>query len=239
MTMLLNSAVNFAQNAPSDEPDGQQELATSTRSLRRTIGFLGLALPVLLAFGKWMLESPGIEPSISDYYYTVMGSVFVGSLSAIGITLYSYKGYRKSTSTALGSVDDIAGTIAGIAAIGVALFPTPHSEDAIAQAIGQVHFTCATIFFLTLAFFALKLFRKTDPSKPMTAQKKLRNGIYTVCGCLILLCVTLIAIYSSYWRNTVLSALDPVFWLEAIAVWAFGISWLVKGEVLFADAVDA
>lgn len=27
-----------------------------------------------------------------------------------------------------------------------------------------------------------------------------------------------------------LQSLDPVFWLEAIAIIAFGISWLTKGE---------
>jgi hypothetical protein len=27
----------------------------------------------------------------------------------------------------------------------------------------------------------------------------------------------------------------PVFWLESIALWAFGISWLVKGETILKD----
>ena len=30
-------------------------------------------------------------------------------------------------------------------------------------------------------------------------------------------------------------ALAPVYWLEAIAVVAFGISWLIKGEFILAD----
>jgi hypothetical protein len=30
-------------------------------------------------------------------------------------------------------------------------------------------------------------------------------------------------------------SLKPVFWLESIAVVAFGISWLVKGEAIFKD----
>ena len=25
---------------------------------------------------------------------------------------------------------------------------------------------------------------------------------------------------------------QPVFWLESLAIWAFGISWLVKGEAI-------
>jgi hypothetical protein len=27
-----------------------------------------------------------------------------------------------------------------------------------------------------------------------------------------------------------------VFWLEALALWAFGFSWFVKGETLWKDA---
>jgi hypothetical protein len=36
--------------------------------------------------------------------------------------------------------------------------------------------------------------------------------------------------------NQALKSLKPVFWLETIALWAFGISWLTKGAVLFRDA---
>jgi hypothetical protein len=29
--------------------------------------------------------------------------------------------------------------------------------------------------------------------------------------------------------------MKPVFWLEAFALWAFGVSWFVKGETLWKD----
>jgi len=32
-----------------------------------------------------------------------------------------------------------------------------------------------------------------------------------------------------------LADLTPVFWLEAVADVAFGVSWLVKGEAILAD----
>ena len=50
-------------------------------------------------------------------------------------------------------------------------------------------------------------------------------------------CIVLIAI-SFLLRNSVLAFLtpfQPVFWLEAIAVLAFGISWLTKGEAILGD----
>jgi hypothetical protein len=28
-----------------------------------------------------------------------------------------------------------------------------------------------------------------------------------------------------------------VFWMESVSVWAFGLSWIIKGEVLLRDAV--
>ncbi len=51
------------------------------------------------------------------------------------------------------------------------------------------------------------------------------------------ICILLIVIYSLL-PNEVASqveAYDPVFWLEAIAIVAFGISWLIKGETLLKD----
>jgi len=34
---------------------------------------------------------------------------------------------------------------------------------------------------------------------------------------------------------TLLFLVLPVFWLESLALWAFGISWFVKGETLWKD----
>ena len=38
--------------------------------LRRIVGFTGFALPILLAVGKILSSTPGVESSISNYYYT-------------------------------------------------------------------------------------------------------------------------------------------------------------------------
>jgi hypothetical protein len=37
-------------------------------------------------------------------------------------------------------------------------------------------------------------------------------------------------------KDTAIAAIKPVFWLESLALWAFGISWFVKGETLWRDA---
>ena len=135
-----------------------KDLVLSYLGLRKGIGIIGITLPIVLVIGKGMLESPGISDSISAYYYSVMRNVFVGSLCAIAIFLISYR-YEH--------LDDIAGDLAGAFAIGVALFPTAPDVGATGQQmmIGVLHGLFAACFFLTLAFFALVLFRKTDRNK--------------------------------------------------------------------------
>jgi hypothetical protein len=204
-------------------------LVFSYLALRRAIGYLGIGLPFVLFIGALVLQGAGVEPSISDYYYTIMRNVFVGTLCAIGVFLMSYHGYEK--------VDDIAGDLACIFAVGVALFPTvpAHDPTHTQVIIGYAHYSFAAAFFLTLAYFCLCLFRKTDATKPMTLQKLIRNRVYTACGWIILVCITLLAVYGAFLQNTSIAEWRPVFWLEAIAVIAFGASWLVKGEAILQD----
>jgi hypothetical protein len=37
------------------------------------------------------------------------------------------------------------------------------------------------------------------------------------------------------WLGDILKAIKPVFWLEWIALVAFGVSWLVKGKAILKD----
>jgi len=204
-------------------------LVLSYLGLRKAVGIIGISLPFVLALGKILLQGPGIESSISSYYYTVMRDVFAGSLCAIAVFLMSYRGYKRE--------DDIAGDLACIFAIGVALFPvapsvSPASADRI---IGGLHHLFAASFFLTLAYFSLKLFRKTDPNKAPTPRKLQRNVVYTVCGYTILACLALVVLVSLLPGDSPVNRLDPVFWLESVAVVAFGVSWLTKGEAILKD----
>ena len=212
-------------NAPAT---GDESLVLSYLALRKAIGIIGTALPFVLVIGKILLQGSGLEPSISDYYYTAMRNVFVGSLWAIGVFMLSYHGYEKR--------DDVAGDVACFSAIGVSLFPTTPAVATKAQeTIGMVHYGCAMVFFLTLAYFCLFLFTKTDATKTMTRRKRQRNGVYVACGIAMLACIAGIAIYKFFLQDTALKALDPVFCLETVAVLAFGFSWLVKGEALLKD----
>jgi hypothetical protein len=213
-----------------DQQSGPQDsLVISYLALRRAVGIIGFALPFVLAFGKMFLQGPGIEGSISCYYYTEMRNVFVGSLCAIGVFLMSTRGYDLR--------DEIAGRLACVFAIGVAMLPTRPCNGTLPQCsfIPILHRSLAALLFLTLAYFCLALFTETDPSKNPTPQKLQRNVVYRVSGYSIVACILLIGIVSLPAVNVAVGRFDPIFWLESVAVLAFGSAWLVKGETILKD----
>jgi hypothetical protein len=204
----------------------QRSLGLSYLGLRKCIGIIGIALPIVLIFGRIILERRlGILDSMSAYYYSVLRDVFVGSLCAVGVFLFSYRYERWSW-------DNILGDIAGVSAIGVAYFPTPPAVGATEQQviIGRLHLVFVACFFITLAIFALWLFRRTDRNMMPTRHKLQRNKIYLLCGITILLCLALMFLDLFLPGTPWLQSLDPGFWLETLAMYASGIAWFVKGE---------
>jgi hypothetical protein len=214
----------------SERLKSKNALIFSYLTLRKAIGVLGTSLPFVLSLGALVLFGTGIQGSVSGYYHTGMRDVFVGVLCVIGFFLLSYRGYN--------GADDIVGDLGCLFAVGVALFPTTPSNAASSgvRIIGYVHFVFAVLFLLTLIYFSLFLFTKTeaDPNQSPTPRKLQRNRVYKACGYTMLLCIVLIAIYYRL-PDELASPIEgykPVFWLESIAVVAFGISWLTKGEAI-------
>ena len=204
-------------------------LVLSYLGLRKAIGLIGMTLPFVLAFGKVAFESPGLQSSVSAYYYTVMRDVFVGSMCALAVFFMSYRGYEPQ--------DALAGKLTCVFALGVALFPVAPVGSVIVheKIAGTVHLLCAISFFLTLAYFSLVLFRKTNPAAAPTPRKLQRNAVYTACGYTILACIALVIVVKLDGWDMAHPNLTPVFWLEAVAIEAFGLSWLTKGEAILQD----
>lgn len=213
------------------ELGSESYLVVSYLTLRKAIGILGIALPFVVSLGAGIIFRKEIQNSLSGYYYTGMRDVFVGTLCAIGVFLLSYKGYER--------IDDIAADLASIFAIGVALFPTA-PDGAVsdqARSIGYIHLGFAVLFFLTLIYFSLFLFTKTNPSKSPTPQKLQRNMVYRACGTIMGVCVALMIIYTLLTINqpSLYREFHPLYWLETIAIVSFGFSWLTKGEAILKD----
>lgn len=201
-------------------------LVLSYRWVRRAIGIIGIALPFVLLIGGLVLDGVGVQSSISAYYYTVMGDVFVGSLCAQGVFLISYR-YRRR--------DAVLSTVAGVLVILVALLPTAPVDPTASQSlIGAVHLVCATLYYLSLAYFSYFVFTKTDPERPPTARKLLRNKVYRTCGAVVVACLVGAGVTGMLLRDS-LGPLHPVFWFETLAGLAFGAAWLIKGETLLRD----
>jgi hypothetical protein len=199
--------------------------------MREAAGWVGLILPFALMLGSCLRSHP-LESSISAYYFTPMAAWFVGSLWVIGFFMASCRGYDNR--------DEIAGRLAGVFALGVALIPVNICEvkSGWVHCRGLLHWTCAALLFTILALMCLYLFRKADDPPNRTSKKRLRDKFYVACGSAILICIGLIGVYSllELFHCSLAAKLDcyhPIFWLEAFCVWAFAIAWLVKGEAFW------
>jgi hypothetical protein len=191
--------------------------------MRQIAGWVGVILPAAVALGNWPCTH-ALEGSISAYYFTRMGAWFAGSLWVVGFFMVGCRGYDKW--------DELSGRLAGIFALGVALIPMNICDINQGWVLyrGWLHWTCAALLFIVLALTSLLLFTKSETPQP-AGKKAARNACYRFCGWTMLVCIALIGVLKL--DKTLADRIaggKPVFWLEAIAVVSFGISWLVKGE---------
>jgi len=203
--------------------------------MRRFIGVLGIALPIIIVFGGFIQNGFVILDSISNYYYTNMRDFFVGILCGVSLFLISYTGYEK--------IDNLIGNLAGIFAFGIITFPASmYSGRDVRVGIflindtisGYIHLIFSALFFILLSYNSIFLFTKHGPGR-ISREKKHRNVIYRLCGIIMIVSMVLIIIYTSFFKTTVAWKIHPVLILETVALLAFGISWLVKGNTLYKD----
>jgi hypothetical protein len=209
-------------------------------AMRRAVGLIAVTLPIALAAGSILasllganhvLPHPLLQRSISDYYYTPMQDYYVGSLCAIAAFLACSRGYDLE--------DEITGYLAGAFAFGVALFPSvdPRSSRYTQTEVntGFIHTAFAALLFLVLGHFCIFLFRRSSPEKPFTRRKRHRNRIYGICGLVIVVCMFSMVTLTI---SRVLEERHPnrlLFWCESLALCAFGVAWLTKGEGILRD----
>ncbi|QEG41142.1 hypothetical protein [Roseimaritima ulvae] len=212
-------------------------LVLSYLSIRRGIGLIGILLPILLAPVGWLLFDIQFQDNLSSYYHTDMRDVFVGSLCAIGIFLFCYRGYD--------SIENWTANLGCFSALGVALFPLDPNSDPLYQRsiVGYVHSFSGGLFFLTLAMYSLFHFPSASAAKHEIAPHEAeRNFVYRTSGLVILLSMlamgTYLFLFPIEWKRT-FNQYNFLLWMEWIAVWAFACAWLTKGRTMVADlAVD-
>jgi hypothetical protein len=222
-----------------DTDDGVRDdagLAAAYRQLMKAVGIIAVLLVPVLVVGDALWSGDGLEGSISSYYYTPMRNVFVGSMCALAVFFLSYN-HRPLPSF---KPDMRLSRAASVVTVGVALLPTTSDADTASgaeKAVGTAHLICAGALFVILAVFCLFFFTRTDAGPPQ-GMKRVRNAVYRTCGYVIVTAIALVLV------TNVVSPPDSwnaLFWLETVAVLAFGASWLVKSGFLgiLADRVPS
>ena len=213
------------------EHESDNNLIISYKLLRKLIGSIGVFLPVILGLGMFYFDKQNfIQDSISAYYGTEMRDIFVGFLFVLGFFLFTYKGY-KSEGKGLLYNDNFFANLGGAFALLVAIFPTT-SESSIVRSI---HFTAAALLFAVFAYFCLVIFRRGVAEQNRSEMKKLRNKFYFWCVILIIVCVAGAGASFYIMSEEARNETDIIFYFETFALWAFGFSWLIKGEAILED----
>jgi hypothetical protein len=211
-----------------DPPGGATPDNLSQQAHRRLIGILGFLLPFLLLLLAGLLPTVGLPRwgllhSVSEYYYTGAVSVFVGVLFALALFLLTYPGYQGV------AVDRVVGRAGGLAAIAVGVFPTSAPEGLFEPSwwrsyMAVVHYASAVVLFVTFILFAIWLFRKSNipRRRDRPLDKRHRDDTCLACGIVMIVCII--------WAGSSMRTHAPIFIPESIAIIAFAVSWLTKGE---------
>lgn len=198
-------------------PVSGEEAALSYRNLRALIGYIGLTLPVTLVVAG--LVNGHVQSSLSSYYYTAVGSIFTGALAAIGVFLLAYR-------IRAWAWDGVLTTLAGIAAIGTALFharPRHPSHEQVVLA--TIHLSCAATLFILLGAISLLIFPYADTPR----DAPWRIACYRALGALIWLALILMPVLSAFAQPFYND--NRIFLiLETVCVLAFSVSFIIKGH---------
>lgn len=233
---------NIRKYQPGYEIDPSKSFIGSYLSLRKSLGIMGILLPVILIVGTFLFGGNFILPSISDYFYSPLRTAFTGIIFLIGIFLWYYK-----------SEDNIEWILTKIASISVFLvsvlptsilseysvvdgkyytivdfkkFVTPSIQVPIF--VKYSHYLSASIFFVCLIVLVLCFFVKSEKKGQ---NLKYRIIIYRLCGWGMLLCISSIILFPKIFDSCSQWVFPTTFMLETISLTLFGISWLIKGEV--------
>jgi hypothetical protein len=214
--------------------------------LQRIIGRVALAPIAVVAFGRVFDDGDAWRSSISSYYYSRLGNVFVGALCALAVFFLSYQfPYRVGF-----GLDRVMAYVAAVAALGVALLPTPSDgPEAIggARLVGDLHHTSAALLFSAICVLCMWCFTKSDhvddtrpwwaraadlfwPAPPalsggLPVRKRRRNRVFRFCGRVIF--VSMVVMFVADQRGVV-GHWFLIF--ECVAVLAFAFAWVVKGD---------
>lgn len=186
------------------------------KALRLMVGVIAFAMPWVVT-----IIAQSSLPSISASYFTEARDEFVGMLFVVGGMMLAYNGHT--------SREAWAAKIAAVCALLIALFPT-------AKACGDpsgtstIHGVAAILLFLILAWFCFVPFRKN--TKGRGGKKGRRAKLYFACGVIMLAAMTAGLIGKLIMTCEQVDAIDLIYWVEAVALGAFGVAWITAGKII-------
>lgn len=187
------------------------------RVIKLVVGVIAVSLALFM-----QIVSGEPLQSISESYHYRARDWFVGLLFAIAALFLSFKGEngfeRKLT------------IIASFCALLVAVAPCECGRGS--SLISALHFPAAVGVFVIMGYFCWR-FRKTAKDKVRNyPEANNRVLVYTVCLLGMFLCGLMAVAYLVADEKIDAAFPNYIFWLEAIGLVSFGISWLAASRVL-------
>lgn len=231
----------------SDKKDPRVLYFRSYLAMRLIIGALGVLLPLML----WVAEGPmlkgdwRIRDSLSAYYHSGARDIFVGVLWAVGLLLITYMAGKTR------SFDFILSFFAGVAALGVAVFPTkrPHVNaldprcgpvsdpvppgcTRLQQVFGEMdvsaaHLIFAFAFIVSLAILCFVFAYREKEHLDESGHGVFHIWFHAACGVVIGLAVLWVPFGTDI--PIADSRLTTLYVGEVVSILAFGASWFIKG----------
>lgn len=193
------------------------------RVIKLLIGVIAVSLAMFM-----QLVSGEVLRSISEsWHYPRSRDWFVGLLFSVSVLFLSFRGENRPGQR----VNERALTVlASLCAALVAVAPC--ACDRPPGPLAAWHFPAAVCLFLILTYFCWR-FRKTAMAKVSRYPEARRRGwVYSVCLAGMGVCLSMGAVYVLARKS--IDAMWPayVFWLEAIGLVSFGLSWLAASRTV-------
>ena len=187
------------------------------RVIKLVVGIIAMSMALFM-----QVASGEHLNSISESYHYRARDWFVGLIFAVAALFLSFRGEN--------AFERRLTLLASLCATLVAIAPCVCSRSP--GALSGLHFPAAVLLFAILGYFCWR-FRRTALSKSQKyPQAKTRCHVYTLCLIGMAVCGLMVAAYAV--AANAINAVYPdyLFWLEAIGLTSFGVSWLAASRTL-------
>jgi len=179
------------------------------------MGVIAFLLPIVLP----LVGGYDDHYSISYFYHVsdLTRNILVGGLWATGVFLLLFHG--------LSNLENRILNVAGIAVISVAMNPMPKDQG---NKEITIHAASAVVFFLCLAYVAVKLSKGRLEKIIYPPIKRRFEAAYNAAGAAMI--AMPLAVIALHFLSPRTEFSHWVYWVEALGIWSFAFYWFVKTQ---------